>query len=208
VKIRIQPISAATEAGILKNSDRPGQPRYSGTHLPTVSGVREFPAVAIGQAISLDILYNPSTGEKVNDVLRPIADSPPGAMSVTSVAASEAISLNRIMIRVNGKAVPAPASWIIGAAMRIDIPHLGTYVIAANNLREADPNHVFAQIAQADGKTLKLAMGGDRVEITSETNVLTRGEKGMLWVFHDPHYQPDVVGIQSADKVEWLFPKK
>ena len=60
----------------------------------------------------------------------------------------------------------------------------------------------------ADGKTLSWTMGRDRVEITSSANVLTRSVKGVLWVYHDPHYQPDVVGLQAADTVDWLLPKR
>ena len=37
---------------------------------------------------------------------------------------------------------------------------------------------------------------------------VTRSGKGVLWVYHDPRYQPDVVGLQSADTVDWLLPKK
>jgi hypothetical protein len=207
VKIRIEPISAATEATILKDARRPGRPQYSGARLPTVAGVREFPGVAIGEAVSLNILYNPSTGEKVYDVLRPVGGASP-VMSVTSAPATETISLNRITIRVNGRPIPAPASWIIGAAVRIDIPHRGAYIVAAYEPNAAATNHPFAPIAHADGKTLSWVMGSDRIEITSETNILTRTEKGALWVFPDRHYQPDVVALQSADTVDWLLPKK
>lgn len=207
VKIRIEPISAATETGMLKDATRPGRPRFSGAHLPTVAGVREF-AVKIGEAVTLDILYNPSTGEKIYDVLRPIITSSSSGMSVTSVAPPETISLKQIAIRVNGHAMSAPASFIIGSAIRIDIPRLGTYVVASKDPHEATPDHGFAAIAHADGKTLGWVIGGDRVEITSGTNVLTRSEKGVLWVYHDSHYQPDVVGLQAADTVDWLLPKR
>jgi hypothetical protein len=207
VKIRIEPISAATEAGMLKEAARPGRPRFSGTHLPTVAGVREFPAVKIGEVVTLDILYNPSNGDKVYDVLRPITSSNP-PLSVTTVVAPETISLKQIGIKVNGRAVSAPASWMIGEAFRIDIPRHGTFVVAAYEPHEASPNSGFAAIAHADGKALSWTMGRDRVEITSSTNVLTRSDKGVLWVYHDPHYQPDVVGLQSADTVEWLLPTR
>jgi hypothetical protein len=207
VKIRIEPISAATEAEMLKDAAAPGRPRFSGARLPTVAGVREFPAVKIGEVVTLDILYNPSNGEKIYDVLRPITSSSP-VMSVTSVVAPETISLKQIGIRVNGQAVPAPASWMIGVAVRIDIPRHGAYVVAAYDPHQAFPNHGFAAIAHVDGKTLSWTMGRDRVEITSTTDVLTRSGKGVLWVYCDPHYQPDVVGLQSADTVDWLLPKR
>ena len=206
MKIRIDPISAATEAGILRYEARQGRP-FPSAHLPTVAAVREFPTVKFGEAVTIDILYNPSTGEKIYDVLRPIASSSP-VMSVTTQPAPETIALQQIAIRVNGHAMPAPASFIIGSVVRIDIPRLGTYVVTANDPHETSAGHEFAAIAHADGKTLRWTMGHDRVEITSSMNVLTRSGKGVLWVYHDPHYQPDVVGLQAADTVDWLLPKR
>lgn len=203
VRIRIQPISAASEAGLLEDAARRSRPRFSGAHLPTVAGVREFPAVKIGEAVTLEILYNPSTGEKIYDVLRPINGSSP-VMSVTSVAAQETIALKEIAIRVNGRTMSAPASFLIGSAVRIDIPRLGSYVLTAS-----DPHRPgFAATGHADGKTLRWETGRDHVEITSNMNVLTRSGEGGLWVYHDSHYQPDVVGLQSADTVDWLLPKR
>ena len=90
VKIRIEPISAASEAGMLKYEASHGRP-FSAAHLPTVARVREFSAVKIGEAVTLDILYNPSNGEKIYDVLRPISSSS-SVLSVTSVVAPETIS--------------------------------------------------------------------------------------------------------------------
>ena len=207
VMIRIEPISPATEAGMLKYAAAQGHPRFSGAHLPTVAGVREFPAVKIGEAVTLDILYNPSTGEKIYDVLRPITNSS-SVMSVTSVVAPETISLKQIAIRVNGRTMSAPASFLIGSAVRIDIPRHGTYVVAAYDPQKAFPDHGFAAVAHADGKTLSWEIGRDRVEVVSSMRVLTRSERGVLWLYHDSHHQPDVVGLQAADTVDWLLPKR
>jgi hypothetical protein len=202
VKIRIEPISPASEATIIKSSSM-GRPRFTGAHLPTVAAVREFSAVQMGQAVTLDILQNPSTGEKIYDVLRPIAGSAP-VMSVESVPAQETISLNRITLRVNGKSMPAPSSVVMGEAVRIDIPRHGAYILTAADPHQAD----FTKIARADGNTLTWTKGSDRFEITSAANVLTQAEKGELWLFQDRHYQPDVVSLQSADTVNWLLPKR
>jgi hypothetical protein len=37
---------------------------------------------------------------------------------------------------------------------------------------------------------------------------LTGADQGVLWILHDPNYRPDVAGLQSADTVDWLLPKK
>ena len=139
----------------------------------------------------------------------PIASSSQ-VMEVTTQPAPETIALKEIAIRVNGHILPAPATsaFIIGSVVRVDIPRLGTYVVAANDPHDGSRDHGFAAIAHADGKTLNWAMGRDRVEITSSMNVLTRSGKGVLWVYHDAHYQPDVVGLQAADTVDWLLPKR
>jgi hypothetical protein len=203
VKIRIEPISPASEATIIKSAGMGGRPRFTGAHLPTVAAVREFPSVQMGQAVTLDILQNPSTGEKIYDVLRPIAGSA-SVMSVESVPTQETISLNRITVRVNGKSLPAPSSVVMGEAVRIDIPRHGAYILAAADPHQAD----FTRIARADGKTLTWTTGGDRFEITSAASVLTQAVKGELWVFQDRHHKPDVVSLQSADTVDWLLPKR
>jgi hypothetical protein len=212
VAIRILPISAATEAGILKRVNTPGWPTFSGQHLPTVAAVRELPSVKIGEGVTLDILYKPLTGEKIYDVLRPIADpSPsPGFMMVTTRSPQE-ICFKEIAIKVNGKAIEGPPATITGAAARIDIPGHGAYVLTVYEPYSAPPFYTFKAIAHVDGNMLRWAMDGENVEIISQANVLTQAANGVLWVYHDPRYrsqdQPDVVGLRTADRVEWLLPK-
>ena len=98
-------------------------------------------------------------------------------MSVTSVVAPETISLRQVGIRVNGRALSAPASWMIGVAVRIDIPGHGTYVVAAYDPREASPDHGFAAIAHADGKALswasKVFLPSDRARLADCTDADT-----------------------------------
>lgn len=211
VTIRIEPIGAKLESELLHRQGH-GLAQPSGQHVPTVAKIREFPSVSIGEALTLDILYNPSTGEKVYDVLRPIADPSPAPQRpvVTEVRAPEALSLQDIMVNINGEVIHVPASWIIGAVARIDIPGHGVYVLAVEDPADVAPSFDFQAVARADGKTLRWTMDGDKVEITSRTNVLTRAPDGNLWVYHQPQSQdqPTVVRLQAADAVEWVLPKR
>lgn len=214
MSIRIEPIGAATEAGILKRQAT-GLAKFPGGHLPTVATAREFPSVRIGEVLTLDILYNPSTGEKIYDVLRPITDPSPSPRhpTVTEVASHQAISLKDIVVKVNGRVMHTPASWIIGATVRIDIPGHGAYVVAVYDPQDSVSSiYPFHAAARADGKALSWGMDGDTVEITSSTNILTQAAKAVLWVYHDPRYrsqdQPNAVRLQAADKVEWLLPQR
>jgi hypothetical protein len=219
ISIRILPIASKPEASYLEMAGKNGWPKFSGTHLPTLAAAHEFPSVKIGEAVTLDILYNPATREKIFDVLRPLAGpSPcPGNMCVTTGAADkplppQEISLRQITLKMNGKALQAPPATIAGAAVRIDVPGHGAYILTAYEPTNAGPAYAFKAIAEADGKTLRWSMDGDNVEIVSQSNVLTGIPVGTLWVYHDPRYrsrdQPDLVGLRNADKVEWLLPKK
>jgi hypothetical protein len=183
---------------------------FSPDSVPTVATVREFPAVRIGEAVTLEMLYNPSTGEKIYDVIRPMTDESPSPTrtAVTGSFVREQFSFKEISLRVNGQAVDAPSSWMIGGAARIDIPGHGMFVLAASDPK----NMAFKPIVVATGKALNWLVDGDRIDIASKTNVLMRAENAVLWVFHDPHYKSSVVpygvGLQTADSVEWLLPRK
>ncbi len=65
--------------------------------IATVAAAREFDGVRKGQAVRLEILYNPATGEKVYDIFRPSTDARPGPnMTADSAPAAEELSLREI----------------------------------------------------------------------------------------------------------------
>jgi hypothetical protein len=203
--IRILPLDQKTATGMLH---QPHPIFNSATgQIPTVSSIREIRPVQMGQAVTLDILENPTTGEKVYDVLRPVSGPSqcPASMCVTAVPKAAQLSLKSIELRVNGQPQNAPVSWIIGATVRIDVPGHGAYVIAATDPKNAH----FYQTVRADGKSLSWSIDGDQVQVISKTDV---GASGIIWVYHDVKFksqdQPDAVRLQTADNVEWLLPKK
>jgi hypothetical protein len=204
--IRISPLDQATAADMLKSL--PLGFKSATGRIPTVSAVREFPSVKIGQAATLDILYNPATGEKVYDVLRPITGTSacPTSMCVTAMPVPPRLSLSDIAVRVNGQAMSAITESVIGKALRIDVPGRGAYVIAASDPKGA--SRKFYPNVSAGGKSLKWSIDGDQIEIVSQANV---GVDGIIWVYHDPNFrsqdQPGVVSLQAADTVEELLPK-
>jgi hypothetical protein len=177
--------------------------------LPTVATAREFPSVGIGEAVTIDILFNPATGEKIYDVIRPITDpSPQKGRVVTSAPRREQLSLKEISLRVNGKPVDAPASWMLGSVARIDVPGHGMFVISVS-----DPsNPLFHAAAWAERDALNWVLDGERVDITSKTSILAHSEGTVVWIYHDPRFRsadlPDSVRLQAADSVDWLLPKK
>jgi hypothetical protein len=213
VKIRIDPISPATEASYMEDFGARTGLHWSGAHFPTVAAVREFPAVKMGEAVTLDILSNPSTGERIYDVLRPIAAAAAGNMYVQSVELDsvEDITLEKVRIRLNGKELSVPDSLMRGRAVRIDIPGHGAWVLAAYDQKAASLLGTMTPV-RPEGKTLSWTIDGDHVEITSGTDILSGVGAGVLWVYHDAHFrsqdQPDAVRLQAAESVERLLPKR
>jgi hypothetical protein len=203
--IRILPLDQKTATGML-HQPHPAFNSATG-QIPTVFSIREIQPVKMGQAVTLDILENPTTGEKVYDVLRPVSGPSqcPTSMCVTAVPKPAQLSLKNVELRVNGQLQNAPVSWMIGAAVRIDVPGHGAYVIAAEDPKTPH----FFQTVRADGKSLSWSIDGDQLQVVSKTDI---GAGGIIWVHHDPNFksqeQPEAVRLQAADTVEGLLPKK
>src|ERR1700689_3392552 len=127
VTIRIKPLNKETETSLRSH---PGPSWHTTGPIGTVAGVREFPGVRKGQAVRLEILYNPSTGEKIYDILRPSTDvspMPSGHPGADAALAGEELSFREIALVVNGQKTAAPAGWLTGAAARLYLPGHGAY---------------------------------------------------------------------------------
>ena len=122
--------------------------------------------------------------------------------------AGEELSFREIALMVNGQKTAAPAGWLTGAVARLYLPGHGAYFLSTYQPKTA---HVFRRIVYADRHNLEFAIDGDFIRITSNGNVLTRSESGIVWVYHDPQYQPEsqsgAADLVFADKVESLAPK-
>lgn len=208
ISISIEPMSAEDQHTWLSDG---GFPMHSAKPtFPTVAAIRDFPEVKIDQAVTLDVLLNPSTGERIYDVLRPVVDNAPDAlpsrMSVRSTTPQPTISLKQIILRVNSNFYPIPQSWVVGSAVRIEIPGYGLVIVGAQNPHNEKFGR-FAPTGRADGKKLTWKAGSDTVEITSETDILSQSKAGDLWVYTDRTFKsPATIRLQSADNVESLLP--
>ena len=155
---------------------------------PTVSAVREFPAVKYGQEVKIEILANPSTGERVYDVLRPVeGPSPsPGHLVVQGVSVPKLV--------VNGQTVAVKSSWAIGQPPRLYLPGHGAYYLAW----ETRPQYRLAGYIEKN--RLIFLMDNEFVEMTFASKVLAAAEGGPVWVYHDPSFvSRDVAELAAAD---------
>lgn len=167
----------------------------------TVAAVRDFPAVRRGEAVIVDILQNPATGEKIFDVLRP-SDNPPPSSS----AVSDEFVLGPMQIAIDGEKFQwATLATLSGAAARIYVPGHGAYFLSVT---EAPGFH---EAAHANREKLTFQLDQEHVEITLNRNVLSNSTYRVVWVKHDPTFaaaDAKTIAVMTADKVEWLVPKK
>jgi hypothetical protein len=206
VTIRVKPLDKGAEADLhihhIPDWRTPGP-------VATVAAVREFPGLKKGQAVQLEILYNPSTGEKIYDILRPSTDASPGYRGADAALAGEEFSFREIALAVNGQKTTAPAGWLTGAVARLYVPGHGAYFLSTY---QPKTYQAFGHVVYIDRRNLEFAIDGDFVRITSNGNVLTRAESGTVWVYHDPKYQPqsqtDKADLVFADKVESLLTRQ
>ena len=143
---------------------------------PTVSDVREFPAVKYGQEVKIEILTNPATGERVYDVLRPIEGrSPaPGQHAIGGVTIPKLV--------VNGETVAVKSDWGGDQSPRLYIPGHGAYYMSW----ESRPK--FRLAGYIEKNRLIFLMDRQYVEMAFPSNVLTKAEGGPVWIYHDPNF--------------------
>jgi hypothetical protein len=173
--------------------------------VPTVASVREFKSVRIGEAVSIDILFNPSTGERIFDVIQPITLTPAQVALKETAQLEDEFSFMKVRIAINGKTVEEPGnSWMIGGAMKIALPGRGTVYLAIKPVT----SHPFQPVGRAEKGKLTFPLGTDFVEITSAENVMKKSSYRTIWVYWDPK-APNThsVDLTCSGTIESLLPK-
>ncbi len=159
--IRILPLdsSRALPAGVFVPA---------GARIPTLAGLREFAAVKSGEAVKVDILYNPTTGEKIYDVLQPWS-SP-----------ADEFRFDDLRVRVNSVLQTSLASTSLrGTWLLVHVPAGGEYVLAL----EPVAGYGFEQTARVEGDRLSFQGDGQTIELVSRGNILSQADSRPVWVY-------------------------
>jgi len=172
--VRIKPVDGAYAQKL-----RPGG-------VPTVSSPLQFDGIQSGQSVALDILQNPSTGEKIYDVLRP-----------SPAAKQGELAFDKFSVTVNGQAVKElEGAGISGAGVLIYVPGHGAWILSESERAG------FRQIGHVEGGRLWFETDGDKVEIQSKGAIVSAG-KTAVWVRHEAGWQPEaerkkLAGLQTV----------
>ena len=177
--------------------------------IPTLAVPRDFPPLHVGDAVQVDILYHPVTGEKIWDVLRVIPDDPTiGGTAARPKPKANPFSFEQVRVAVNGKTVHENRAWMIGSAIMMRIPHMGDYYLTLS----PPANFPFQASGWVDHQVMRFHAGSDSVEVTGKSNLLQDSEFGTVWVYYDPESparaEKSGFDFVCADNIEWILPKK
>jgi hypothetical protein len=157
--------------------------RRSTGDIPTLASARDFPPLRAGDAVQIDILYHPGTGEKLYDVLKVVGERPPSDRAPNHPA-GELFSLREFRVDINGKTIQEPETiWMIGGGLSIYVPGRGDFYLGLSPCPGSIP---CTASGWADHNVLRFHAGDELVEVVAKSNVLQNSDYRTIWVYHDP----------------------
>jgi hypothetical protein len=160
--------------------------------IPSIVAVREFPPLHAGDAVQVDILYNPASKERIYDVLKVLEPRQPSRMP--SPVATERFTFDGVKIAADGKVIGTnPLASMRCGAMRIHLPERGNFYLAF----APSPDYPFQPAGWVDHSVLRFHAGTELIEITGKGNMLQKSDFGTFWV-----YSPDSINGASPDRIK------
>jgi hypothetical protein len=152
--------------------------------IPTLSGVREFPPLRTGDAVEVDILYHPVTGERIYDVLKVSGDRPPAR--VAAEPSGERFSLENVRVAINGKTIVEERNtWMRGGGLMVYLPGRGESYLSLS----PSPDFPLQPSGWIDHDILRFFAGNELVEIVGKSNMLQKSDYSTVWVYHMPELE-------------------
>ena len=172
------------------------------------------PDVRAGDSVAIDLLENPTTGQKVVDYFvfkrsnAVAATSPVQDLSLADVE----LRLDDFRISVNRTVLDASTrvgGSISGAALWFYLPERGRFVMSLL----PNPKLGFRRAGEVTNALLSFTVGSDRYDIKSTSRIVPAGGRFNLYILHDPGWRPtgeeanSPIVVGAADRVESLVAK-
>ena len=168
--------------------------------------------------ISLDVLANPQTGEKISDLIK-ITKSRQQSFTYTSNGGKPKdftindvqMSLLGFDVYVNGEKVKFNGGGMSGSVLWVYFPNKGRFIFSPIEQTNAG----FQKIGVVEDKTVSFDYAGANYKFVSNKPVLNGGGNWNLWVMLDENYKPSAdsssnssFSFGAANKAEYLFDNK
>lgn len=186
-----------------------------GKPTPTLSAPLESPVLHAGESFPIPIPSAPELGQTLTDTVHLVLHAPG---TENNAAPTEArIRFDSLQVSIQGKLVSPSgvAADVAGRYAMFYLPGHGGYFFSANASEPAP----FANIGVVNGKQLTFNVDNEMYDCTANAPILLHGERGQLWVYHDPSYKPagnwtksDLLDTHEqfftagADSLRWWVP--
>ena len=159
-----------------------------GKPTPTLSSPLDSPLLNSGDKFDIPIPTDPGLHQTLTDTVQIRLNQRGGATTDTRAQQSDQIRFSALKVSMNDKpASPAGAGSVVtGRFAMFYIPGHGGYFFATEPVDQPP----FLQVGIVDGKHLKFTVDNDTYDCVSDAPILTRSERGQLWVYHDANYKP------------------
>jgi len=158
-----------------------------GKPVPTLSAPMESPLLNSGERFSVEVPADTGAGEKTTDTIQTQVHH--GEQDEESITPSLArLRFESLKVAVDGAVIsPAGSGAVVaGRYVMFYLPGLGGFFFSTEQV----PGKGFAKIGKVEGGTLTFTADNQSYECGSDAAILTRADRGEVWVYHDPGYKP------------------
>src|SRR6266853_4720485 len=164
-----------------------------------------------GDAFSLDLLVNQSTGIKIVDVVSVTFDPTnlraPGPRMMPRDFTLDAVELAmkdyRLLIDGNAIAAGKSANGFAGALLWFYVQDQGRFIFSL----VPRAGYGFQKVGIIDDNRIEFTLSGNRYEWLSSSPILPGGGTWNLWVLHDPSYSPIFGSAPSLSQKKSVWQK-
>lgn len=145
--------------------------------------------VRLGDAVELDLLRNPRTGQRIIERISVLPPNPKMARPQQEQARD--FSLNdlemsvidpRLFVNGSPAVTFGPLSSATGKTITIEVPTMGRYILSP----VPDPSRGFAKVGSVRGNSLRFRMGEDSFTVFSKERILPGQDYYNLYVLRAP----------------------
>jgi hypothetical protein len=164
--------------------------------LNATSTVNCFP----GGSVTLDLLYNPSTGQKITDTITLVDLN----ADVRGTPMDGTLRFHDLEFRLNETNLTPSPIGIGGHSVYIYVPGRGGFFFALDQPQEYSQ---FQKVGFVDGKRLRFTWANQSYEVISTEPILSNAGSAEVWVFVDPYFRPELgVDAPSAGSSKSMKP--
>jgi len=192
-KIVVRPLDPQFEVKVRVSNAREGEPPQAEI-ISTFPRPTEPQTLDDGDAFSLDLLVNQSTGVKIVDVVKVafdrtrLWDNNPRTLPRDFAVDAIELAVKDYRLLIDGKVVSVSKSknGAAGALLWLYVPGSGRFILSLVP-REG---YEFQKVGIIADNRIEFTVNDNHYEWLSSSPILQGGGTWNLWVLHDPHYTP------------------